>query len=400
MSIFGPQKRGALGFGVGKITFESTNPPSNAQERGVFDGSRMESSLQKVAIWACVNLTATIAETMPGDIFSGEDKRPRPMPGWLADIGGDGYGLGDWLYQLVLCAMLRGNDVGRVLDRDSVTGKPRQIYLAHPDRVHTYRNPITGLVDWTINAGSVPASDIWHQRFYPVPGQLMGLSPVTQHALTIGTGIQAMQFGSDWFSDGAHPSSLLTTDQDLDSTKAKEAKRRFMASLRGREPAVLGNGWKWAQIQISPNESQFLETNGYTSAECCRIFGPAYAEIFGYETGGSLTYTNIEQRSLDLLTYAVDPWLVRIERAISWLLPAPQTFKFNRGALLRTDLLTRYKAHEIALRAQFKIVNEVRELEDMGPVPWGDEPVAVVPATKEGPEEPPIPPAIPTTAPK
>ena len=33
--------------------------------------------------------------------------------------------------------------------------------------------------------------------------------------------------------------------------------------------------------------------------------------------GGSLTYANLEQRSLDLLTYAADPWLVRIERALS-----------------------------------------------------------------------------------
>jgi HK97 family phage portal protein len=204
------------------------------------------------------------------------------------------------------------------------------------------------------------------------------MSPIAQHALTIGTGIQALQFGYDWFNDGAHPSSLLTTEGNLKSEQASEAKRRFVASIRGREPAVLGNGWKYQTIQIAPNESQFLETNGYTSAECCRIFGPAFAEVFGYETGGSLTYANIEQRSLDLLTYAVDPWLVRIERALTSLLPGSQTFRFNRGALLRTDLLTRYQAHEIALRSQWSVINEVRDLEDQMPVPWGDKPLAVL----------------------
>lgn len=137
---------------------------------------------------------------------------------------------------------------------------------------------------------------------------------------------------------------------------------------------MLGNGWKYQTIQISPNESQFLETNNYTAAECCRIFGPGFAEIFGYETGGSLTYSNIEQRSLDLLTYAVDPWLVRIERALSELLAPGQKVKFNRSALVRTDLLTRYRAHAIALQNRFAVVNEVRDLEDEGPVPWGDKP--------------------------
>jgi HK97 family phage portal protein len=167
------------------------------------------------------------------------------------------------------------------------------------------------------------------------------------------------------------------------------AKQRFLAAIRGtREPVVLGKGWKYQAIQINPNESQFLETNNYTSAECCRIFGPAYAEIFGYATGGSMTYANIEQRSLDVLTYAVDPWLVRIENMLTRLLPAAMYAKFNRKALVRTDLLTRYRAHEIALRNRFTVVNEVRDVEDMSPVEWGDEPnqpsAGPTPVTIEG----------------
>jgi phage portal protein BeeE len=105
-----------------------------------------------------------------------------------------------------------------------------------------------------------------------------------------------------------------------------------------------------------------------TSAECCRIFGPGIAEILGYETGGSLTYQNIEQRNLQLLIYALDPWLTRLERALSALLPRPQQVKFNRGALLRTDLLTRYRAHAIAIRAKFGTQDEARELEDRPPL--------------------------------
>jgi hypothetical protein len=49
--------------------------------------------------------------------------------------------------------------------------------------------------------------------------------------------------------------------------------------------------------------------------------------------------------------------------------------KFERKALLRTDILTRFQAHQIALHNQFETVNEVRDIEDMAPVDWGDEPV-------------------------
>ena len=67
-------------------------------------------------------------------------------------------------------------------------------------------------------------------------------------------------------------------------------------------------------------------------------------------------------------------WLVRLERAFSALLPKPQYMKFNVDAITRADLLTRYQAHRIALgpNVPFETVNEVRDLEEMPPVPGGD----------------------------
>jgi HK97 family phage portal protein len=359
-------------------------PPNSAQSGGYarVDLSRTEASLQKIAVWACVNLVATIAETMPLQYFP----RPReaaPLPSWLEDPAGDGHGLADWTSQYVYSAMLRGNVYGITAERDRLRGTETQIVLQHPDLVGLSSGR-DGELLWRVNGQEVPADDMWHRRVHPVPGRVLGLSPIELQALTIGTGISALRFGAQWFQDGGHPSALLTSEQNLDQKQAATAKQRFMAAVFGRrEPLVLGSGWKYTSIQIAPNESQFLETNGFTSAECCRIFGPGFAEIFGYETGGSLTYSNVEQRSLDLLTYAVDPWLVRVERVLSGLLPPGEIVKFNRGALVRTDLLTRYRAHAIALRNQFKVINEVRELEDEGPVPWGSVPSKDAPAEND-----------------
>ncbi|TCO64945.1 phage portal protein [Actinocrispum wychmicini] len=366
--------------------FQFINPPipPNSQAGGTYGGSldlsRTEASLQKIAVWSCVNLVATIAEILPVDVYTGQDadRKPVPMPAWMADLDGTGHGLGDWLYQYVFSAMLRGNDFGTVLDRDPIRGTPTQIVLQHPDEVRLRRDPVDGTLTWYVNNQEVKADRMWHRRVHPMPGRTLGLSPIELHALTIGLGISSLQFGSQWFRDGAHPSGILSNDElDLkNKAQADTAKARFLAAVRGtREPVVLGKGWKFDAIQVAPNESQFLETNNYTSAECCNIFGPGFAQVFGYSTGNnSLTYQNIEQRSLDLLTYAADPWLVRVERVLSALLPKPREVKFNRGALLKTDLLTRFRAHEIALRNRFETVNEVRALEELGPVPWGEEP--------------------------
>jgi HK97 family phage portal protein len=380
--LFGGRERRQLQF---------INPPipPNSQGGGSVGGgpvdlSNTESSLQKIAVWACVNLVATIAETMPLDVFTGtgEDRKPLQMPAWMQDLDSSGNGLADWLYQYVYSQMLRGNAYGIILDRDRQRGTPTQIVLQHPDDVRLWKAPDgTGAAEWKVKSKSVDPATMWHKRVHPIPGHVLGMSPIQLHAMTIGLGISALQFGNQWFRDGAHPSGMLTnTETSLSPEQSDTAKARFLAAIRGtREPVVLGKGWDFKAIQIAPEESQFLQTNSYTGAECCRIFGPGFAEVFGYAERGTLTYTNIEQRSLDLLTYAADPWLVRIERALSALLPAPRYVKFNRSALIRTDLLTRYQAHQIALRNKWKVINEVRDDEDMQPVKWGHEPVETAP---------------------
>jgi phage portal protein BeeE len=90
-----------------------------------------------------------------------------------------------------------------------------------------------------------------------------------------------------------------------------------------------------------------------------------------------------------LLTFAVGPWLTRIERSLSRLRPGPRFVKFNADALIRVDLLSRYKAHDLALRGGWKSRDDVRRIEDLPPIPDGDEylwpPYSV---TLEAPEAP------------
>ncbi len=364
----------SLFFGRERRIFDAsrwTIPPNSQAGAGAgINLTAAESSLQKVAVWSSVTLLAGTAGMLPIDGFSGQGKAKREigLPSWMDDPAGDSYGYADWAQQLVTSLLLRGNGVGAVVGRDRF-GRPNQIVLQHPDTVGVRRDSTTGQPVWRFNGVEMKPNEVWHQRAYPMPGSILGLSPVGHHASTIGLGLSVLRFGNQFFDDGAHPTGLLKTTAQLKELAARTAKERFMAAVAGRrEPLVLGGDWTFTPIQIAPEESQFLETSKMTSAECCRIFGPGIAEILGYETGGSLTYTNVEQQALHLLTYALDPWLTRIERAFTALLPAGQYARINRGALLRTDILTRYRAHQIAIRNMIQAPSEARELEDMPPL--------------------------------
>lgn len=342
------------------------------------DLSSAESALQSVAVFSSMDLIASVVSELPLDVYRDTGDTPMKLktPGYIDDPDGSGHGQEDFTYRSVYSWLMRGNVYGDILQRSN-SGFLQQVELFHPDQVNGSLND-NGTVNWTHNGRTVPLASMYHRRVNPVPGYIKGLSPIQLHASTIGTSLTAGRFGLQWFQDGAHPTALLTNSEStIDEGQSQIAKARFLAALRGRrEPLVMGKGWDYKPIQLTAEESQFLQTQGYSAAECARIFGPGIAEILGYETGGTMTYANIQDRELTLLKYAIGRWIRRMERIWFQFLPRPQYAKYNRDALLETNTMQRYLAHESALRAQWKVVNEVRGKEELGPVTWGDAPTS------------------------
>lgn len=348
-----------------------------------------EASLQSIAVRSAADLIASLASELPVHVYTGEgaDRRKLPTPGYLQDPAGDGNGLPDWAYQVLMSWMLRGNLYGDVLDR-AAGGYITQATLHHPDEVNGWIDPDDGTVHWSVNGR--PVTDLnrfLHRRVNPMPGRVQGMSVIGFHAAQIGLTLTATRFGLQWFRDGAHPSGMLVNSEaDLNTGQIAAAKERFMAALHGtREPVVMGKGWEFRNLQVSAEESQFLATQGYTEAQCARMFGPGVPEVLGYETGGSMTYANVVDRDLHLLKYSLNKWLRRLERLYALMLPATRYARIDRDAQLQSTTLDRYRAHESALRNRWKTVNEVRTDEDMAAVDWGDEPNSPMPNTEPAP---------------
>lgn len=343
---------------------------------GSVDGSKFSNALQSVAVGSTVDLIASLGSELPLDVYRGEgsERRKITTPGYLQDIEGDGRGTSDTIYQVIMSWALRGNLYADILERSRMGDYITQFSPYHPDDVSVRKE--SGKPVWFVNGKRVgDPSAFMHRRVMPIPGNLLGRSAITAHANTIGVSLAATRFGQQWFTDGAHPTALLTTDKGLTAKQARTAKARFLEVFKGRrEPLVLGNGWDFKPLQLNPEESQFLQTQGYSEAQCARIFGPGFAEILGYETGGSMDYANIESRATHLLVFGMNKWLRRLERLLTEMLPRPQYVRINRDAMLESTTLTRYQVHASALTNRWKVVNEVRNDEDLPPVPWGDEP--------------------------
>lgn len=329
----------------------------------------IESAQRLSAVWACVRLLADSVSALPVDVYREGSAEPLTTPPLLRSPAA-GMSLQAFLEAIMRSLLLRGNAFGLVTARSGATMLPAQVDLLHPDTVSAERSE-SGAIVYRVNGREFPREEIWHVRAYVMPGSLLGLAPIEYARQAIGLGLAAEQYGASFFGDSAIPSGYLTTEQAVGQTSADTIKERWNAAHgRKRDIAVLTGGLEFKAITVAPEESQFIETTRANVATIARFYGIP-PEMIGGEAGGSLTYSNVEQRGLDFLTYSLGPWLVRLETALTELLPARQYVKFNSGGLLRTSLRDRYEAHKIGIDAGFLTVNEARALEDLPPLSEG-----------------------------
>ena len=297
-------------------------------------------------------------------------RRPINDPALLVRPSADA-SISDFVYMVIVSLLLRGNAYGHIVRRDT-DGYPVQIELMNPDRMTVRVDPETGFTEYsTQKSGVLPAADVWHTRAFRMPGSPLGLSPIEYAAQQINTDAAISKFALGYFQDAPHPSSVLTSDQSINSDQAKTIKERLIASVRGREPLILGLGLKFNPLSISPNESQFLETQKLGTAGIARVFGVP-AEMINAEAGNSMTYASMEAKGLDFLTYSVQPWLTRLEASFAPLMPGQKHVRFDTSVLTRTDLETRIKAGAIAIASKQQTPDEVRAWSDLAPLTDAD----------------------------
>src|SRR6266508_2677245 len=328
-------------------------------------------ALRLGTVFACVRLLADSVATLPLHVCRDDERDPLPTPRLLQRPSADHPDLADWLWAVMACLLTRGNAWGLVTDRAGVL--PAQVDLLDPDRVSVQEDrdapPVIRLDGQEVDRG-----ELWHVKAYPVAGSILGMSPVAYARESIGLGLAAQQFGARWFGDGATPQGVLTTEQQIDHGEAETLSERWNLRHGGRRKiAVLGSGAKFQQVSIAPEESQFIETQKLNAAQIAAIYGVPAGMLPGVELAGHEDYSSPEQRATDFLIFGVRPWLHRLERAVSTLLPRTQRARFNAGGMVRATLRERYEAHKLGIEAGWLLPSEARELEDLPPVAGIDE---------------------------
>lgn len=330
-----------------------------------------ETAARASAYWAAVRLRADLISTLPVKVVRLVDglELDVPMPPILVNPGGDEVGLQEFLYSTQVDLDTVGNAFGIISEIDGA-GNPRRIDLVDAGKVTVPQNKTTGDYSYRIGNKTYDKSQIWHERQFTRSGMVMGLSPIMNAAWAIGQYQSAVDFGLEWFANGGMiPGGILkNVSRTLGQGVAEEAKRRFRASITGRDLFVTGNDWEFSTVPVAQNESQFLDTQKLTATDIARFFGVP-ADLIDVAPVGkaALTYANVTQRNLQFLIMHIGPAIARRELALSRLLPAPRMVKFDTKHLLRMDPDTRNAMLLAQVAGMIRSPSEVRAEDNLQP---------------------------------
>jgi len=199
-----------------------------------------------------------------------------------------------------------------------------------------------------------------------------GVSPIRQHADTIGLGLAAQKYGSQFFGSGGRPSGILINksggQRGDGQNNLKEAWKAGGIGKGGGRTAVLHGDVQYQAITISPEEAQFLETRKMTRSEIAGIFNVPAHMINDLDKA---TFSNITQQSIQFVRHTMVPWVVKYEQELNRKLfttaerLAGYYVKFNLAGLLRGTPKERAEFYHYGITDGWMDRNEARAFEEM-----------------------------------
>jgi HK97 family phage portal protein len=200
------------------------------------------------------------------------------------------------------------------------------------------------------------------------PYRPLGEGPIQRHRSVLRSALDLHDYADNWFRTAAVPTGTLTTSEFLSADVAKQNKDAFIASQQERSVAVLSSGLKYDSISLSPEEAQFLENQKYINRQIATMFGVPVAYLGMSVEGQGMTYVNGNEDRAKLYEDGLQQYIVRIEQAITDLLPRGQYAEFNLTEFLRPNTKLRYESYAIGLDKKFLTVEEIRAMESLPPL--------------------------------
>ena len=221
------------------------------------------------------------------------------------------------------------------------------------------------------------ATEVVDLTFMVRPNQLDIRSPIMANKDIIGLAISSARYGSKAFQSGGIPPAVLQGpfQSGAAAQRASEDVANATAKLarEGRPVMALPVGHELKSIGFSPEQMQLIELQRFCIEQVARIYSLPPVFLQDLSTG---TFSNVEQQDLHFVKHTLRRWIEQTEQEMTLKLfgrTSDLHIRFNLDSLLRGDLLTRMQGYSTAIQNGIRTPNEVRDLEELEPMPNGDD---------------------------
>ena len=204
-----------------------------------------------------------------------------------------------------------------------------------------------------------------HLKLFSIPGELHGFGPIQLCKDDVAGALDLRKYASNWFASAGVPTGVLSSNSMLTAEQADEITARWHDKQSNRQIAVLGNGFEYDPVALSPKEALFTDVQNQSVQGIARMFGiPARLLLTGID-GTSDTYTNLSDENQIFYRHTLMAYLDAIEDAMSNCLPRGTRVKFDYEGLFKADLSQRYANYALGISSGFLSTEEVRAKEGL-----------------------------------
>lgn len=276
---------------------------------------------------------------------------------------------------------LRGMFYARIIENSF--GDVQALIPMNPDRVKPQLLP-SGRLGFTHKKPDgdteVLSQEQVHYRTGLTLDGIRGMSRIEASAPTLARALAAEGYATDFFNGGAAPPFFLKHPLTLGAAATENLKKSLASYKAGDKYLILEEAMEAQSLGVSARDAQLLEVQQHNDEQIAGIFGMPGHRV-GIMKPGSVSYASVENADLAYVKYKVGAQAKANEEAMTRdLLSAREqnryVIEYLLESLLRGDTAAR-SAFYTALGALESITpNEIRERENMNPLPGGDEPLS------------------------
>ena len=228
-----------------------------------------------------------------------------------------------------------------------------------------------------INKRQLQNEDVTHIPFKALPGALRGLNSIEYGGVSFALALAALEYGQRWFSQGASPSFLLSTEQKIGTEEVERIAEKFMIDHSGLQsahlPLVVDSGLKVQQLSSTPDEAQYLGTLEYARMCIAAWFGLPSHLVGGTSDKGNVWGKTVQEQGIQMVDFTLSGYIIPLNEAFSSLLPNGQYADLNTAFIQQASYADKAAYIQAIRTATIMTPNEIRAAEmGLAPIDGGD----------------------------